>query len=300
MLYGNINVQEIILKEVHRFEKQKDVQVVFGAMVGSISKGMERYDSDYDTRFLYLDKNLDFEMLEFNVDIMESQVHQSLIPDKDGLFYDKVAFWEFSTFVNFLRRPVLDKKYSIGLYHIVPWTFMSPYNWDPYGIVGKIMPLIYEMYNENYEIAYYRDYIMNCLSKKAVLLREYIYSAYYGLAIEYCMRYHKFAPIYFPTLLNFCDDNELKKAIIELTNKYDYVTYKAVSNSSNCYVRKMTNCIETENSEIIDAFLHSILSKSQNFHPDFESSGIEKNYVRDILDILYSSMNPRRVKGVND
>ena len=118
MLYGNKEVQEEILKQVRKFEEKYNKKVVFGAMVGSISKGVERYDSDYDTRFLYLDRLEEgFARWDKVKDIKESQVHQCYIPGSkdcyvDGdqyrrnyhefevtdksLFYDKIAFWEFS------------------------------------------------------------------------------------------------------------------------------------------------------------------------------------------------------------
>ena len=55
MLYGKEAARNEILSQVEEFEKRYNKKVVFGSVLGSISKGVERYDSDYDSRFLYFD-----------------------------------------------------------------------------------------------------------------------------------------------------------------------------------------------------------------------------------------------------
>ena len=52
MLYGKEAARNEILSQVEEFEKRYNKKVVFGSVLGSISKGVERYDSDYDSRFL--------------------------------------------------------------------------------------------------------------------------------------------------------------------------------------------------------------------------------------------------------
>lgn len=191
MLYGNAKVQAEILEHVGQFEKEYNKKVIFGSMVGSISKGLERFDSDYDTRFLYLDQSeqgiVRWDQTE--EDIAEEQIHICYIPDRmncyvggrnyrdkyhefelsdKSYFYDKIAFWELTSFVNFLKKPKLDNKFSVGLYHIVSWTFNSPFCWDPYGIAGKVRCLLDEMFIPEYEIQYYRNYIVNAKKKRSV------------------------------------------------------------------------------------------------------------------------------------
>ncbi len=190
MLYGNEKIQKEIINQIEKFEKKFNKKVVFGAMVGSISKGVERYDSDYDTRFLYLDKVED-EYIRWDKtgsDLKEEQIHYCYVPEKcncyangreyrkehhkfdledKSLFYDKIAFWELTSFLNFLKVPVLDNKFSVGLYHIVSWTFNSPFCWDPYGIGSKISCLLDEMFRPEYEIQYYRNYILRAQKKRS-------------------------------------------------------------------------------------------------------------------------------------
>lgn len=320
MLYGNKEVQDEILKQVRNFEEKYHKKVVFGAMVGSISKGVERYDSDYDTRFLYLDQSEQGIIRWDQVDgIKEFQIHQCYIPgDKDcyadgydyrnrfhefqledkGLFYDKIAFWELTSYINFLRNPMLDDKFSIGLYHIVAWTFNSPFCWDPYGLKSKISSLIDEMYIAKYEIQYYRNYIEKALKRNSVLLREYLYSAYYALAIEYCIQNNRFAPVYFKSLLALCDKEEITMAILDMEKKY----YDAIAEKIRqglTYERKMADYFCVDNNDLIDCFLQDIMVKAERYCNNNVESG-KKDYVDAIIDIIIGSLKRPLVRDVND
>ena len=320
MLYGNAKVQAEILEHVGQFEKEYNKKVIFGSMVGSISKGLERFDSDYDTRFLYLDQSeqgiVRWDQTE--EDIAEEQIHICYIPDRmncyvggrnyrdkyhefelsdKSYFYDKIAFWELTSFVNFLKKPKLDNKFSVGLYHIVSWTFNSPFCWDPYGIAGKVRCLLDEMFIPEYEIQYYRNYIVNAKKKDPLMIREYLYAAYYALAIEYCLKYNRFDPVYFKTLLKMCKYQELKAAIIKLEKKY----YESVANtlsSGEKYKRKMGDYFNTHRDNVIDCFLEKVLAETAGY----SCSDVIKNTsdcVSGILDIIFGSLHRPIVKGIN-
>lgn len=321
MLYGNKEIQDEILEQVRKFERKHNKKVIFGAVVGSISKGLERYDSDYDTRFLYLDPSengyVRWDRVEEN--IAEKDVHLCYIPQKadcyiDGddyrdrscelgsddksFFYDKIAFWEITSFVNFLRNPKLDNKFSIGLYHIVAWTLNSPYCWDPYGIKSKISGLLDQMFVGQYEIAYYRNYICNALNKSPLRLREYLYSAYYALAIEYCIKFNRFAPVYFKSLLVLCEDDKLENRILDLEKKYYKMTAEKLE-SGETYERKMSNSLNVEHDSVIDDFLEMVLEKTKKDYEGNVNIGKEK-YVDGIIGIILDSLKRPIVRGVND
>lgn len=321
MLYGNAKVQAEILEHVGQFEKEYNKKVIFGSMVGSISKGLERFDSDYDTRFLYLDQSeqgiVRWDQTE--EDIAEEQIHICYIPDRmncyvggrnyrdkyhefelsdKSYFYDKIAFWELTSFVNFLKKPKLDNKFSVGLYHIVSWTFNSPFCWDPYGIAGKVRCLLDEMFIPEYEIQYYRNYIANAKKKDPLMIREYLYAAYYALAIEYCLKYNRFAPVYFKPLLAMCMNQRLEKAIRELERGYYESVTKAL-NKGMGYERKMTDSFSAYRNSIIDDFLNEALVKTEKFQgKDFRV--IEIDYVGEIIEIILDSLKRPEVKNVND
>lgn len=320
MLYGNTEVQTEILEQVKNFEKKYNKKVIFGAMVGSISKGLERYDSDYDTRFLYLDQSEhDFVRWDkIEGEIAEEQIHMCYIPERmdcyiggsdyrdkyreyelgdKSYFYDKIAFWELTSFINFLKKPKLDNKFSVGLYHIVSWTFNSPYCWDPYGIASKINCLLDEMFVPEYEIQYYRNYILKAQKKEPMMIREYLYSAYYALAIEYCLKHNRFAPVYFKSLLAMCMNERLEKTILELERGYYELVAKAI-NSGKGYERKMADLFSTYRNDIIDNFLNEVLAKTEKYQcNDFR--GIEVNYVGEIIEIILDSLKRPEVKDIN-
>lgn len=300
MLYGTEDIQKEILDKVNRFEVENNAKVIFGSMVGSISKGMERYDSDYDTRFLYLDKSnsgfLRYDRIKDN--LAERDIHKCYIPEVKNLFYDKIAFWELTSFINFLRNPSLDGKFSVGLYHIVNWTFNSPYCYDPYGIKSKIIYMLDAMFQKNYELIYYKNYIEKCLSKEPPFLREYLYSSYYAIAMLFCMKYNRFAPVYFPTLLEFCENERVKIEIKKLNNMYYSETMKFFEKKENFFERKLANGILTFRNEIIDEFLSSTLLTAEIVF----SSEAEKNdadYVENIINIIIDSLSRPKVKDVN-
>lgn len=301
MLYGMKDNRDIILEKVKEFEEKYQKKVVFGSMVGSISKGVERFDSDYDTRFLYLDKTETgyFRWDQLKEDIKESQIHQCYIPEKDDLFYDKIAFWELTSFINFLRNPQLDRKFSVGLFHIVGWTLNSPYCWDPYGIKSKIVFLLDEMFQKSYEIQYYRNYITKCLQRKPCRLREYFYSCYYLIAIQYCLEYNRFPPIYFPTLLEYCKDDELKVEIERLKKEYYETSEEMYRQNPAAYKRKMANYITVERNETVDKKLINILDSTKEYEC-LQKNPKTKDYVEDIIEIIFDSFRPPIVKDVNE
>lgn len=322
MLYGNREIQDEILGQVRKFEQIHNKKVVFGAVVGSISKGMERFDSDYDTRFLYLDPcesgYVRWDKIEES--IAEKDIHICYIPEQSdcyvngveyharshefgmedkGYFYDKIAFWELTSFVNFLKKPQLDNKFSIGLYHIVNWTFNSPYCWDPYGIKTKISAPLDEMFQKEYEIRYYSDYIMNCLRKGQRNLREYLYSCYYAVAIRYCIEKERFAPVFFPTLFLFCDDERIRIEIEDLKRRYYSTAEEMYQRNPLEYKRKMANTITTEKNDILDAYLVNTLDLVKRYVN--QQSVMERcDYVEYIIKLIIDSLNVVAVRDVNE
>ncbi len=319
MLYGSKDIQEEILGRIAQFEKKYNKKVVFGALVGSISKGMERYDSDYDTRFLYLDcQEQGFARWDKIDHIKECQIHQCYIPSgkerfitgddyrnryceiaerDEGLFYDKIAFWELTSYLHFLKKPELDDRFSVGLYHIVSWTFNSPFCWDPYGIKSKLSCLVDEMFIAEYEIQYYKGYIQRALKKDPVMIREYIYSIYYALAIEYCMEKNRFAPVYFKSLLAFCNDPNLKSVIVDLETEY-YDSAKEIEMGIN-FKRKAADILSIKRNEFIDGFLENVLVRAERYHYNNVKT-CRKDYVDAMINIVFDSLERPKVKDIND
>lgn len=146
-------IQNNILTDALTFAEEKGFQLIFGSMVGGCSKGLQYYDSDYDTRFLYLDKNENriFYPWEEKEDSLK---HRKYFDDTVSP-YEWIPLWEATFFFQFLKNPSFDGKRSFGLYDIVGWTLQSPYTWDPYGLSAKVMPLVNRIFRKEFYIPYH-------------------------------------------------------------------------------------------------------------------------------------------------
>lgn len=218
MLYGNKEIQNIILEKVSEFERVKEVKVVAGAMLGSIAKGIPRYHSDYDTRFLFVNKEfeeLDIDEFIFRKISGEEGIVYRYFPKDEYLFYDKIPFWELSAFLNFLREPIIDNGLNVGIHNMVPITLMSPYKWDPYGILEKIRPIIIEKGNIFYEINYWVNYIGERRNRGLdIIVKKYLDSVHAALTLEWIMKKKCFAPVHIDSLLA---DFNRRDIIMEIT-----------------------------------------------------------------------------------
>lgn len=201
MLFGTLEQQEDLLEQARKYAEETGIKLIFGAMVGSVSKGVHYADSDYDTRFLYLRKDFP-DKICIPSEMKEEELVKRYYP-KDKI-YEWIPFWEATSFIQFLDNPSFKDDFSVGLYNIVGWTFQSPYIWDPYGLQSKIMPLINAIFNKEYEIAYHRTIIQkykNELEKEFVIVKSYLYSVHAAATIEWCMRFNLQPPIDLQTLL---------------------------------------------------------------------------------------------------
>lgn len=298
MLYGRKGIKSEIMDVVEHFERANNVQVIFGSVLGSISKGMERADSDYDTKFLYVEKtNGVIKRWDKNTIIKENDIHQNFVPENKTGFYDKVAFWEATSFLNLLNNPCLDDKISTGLCHFVYWTFNSPYCYDPFGLAVKINPIIKEIFNIEYELDFYRKYIQNTFSRKELRLREYMNSAYYALAIEYILNNNTFAPIYFPTLLMLCKDQQLKIEIKKITDDYYQLTNKYIKEEQ--FSRQMGSNVLYQGNDLVSGYIETIMEKVNGFIKEYNENHKEGNNTYDIVQFMIDEIENRPVRDVS-
>ncbi|MCM1156748.1 MAG: nucleotidyltransferase domain-containing protein [Roseburia sp.] len=214
MLVGNETALQQLMDQASFIAERENFTLVFAAVQGSISRGLQRYDSDYDIRFLYKRKGT------FKIDDKTAWSEKNVVlryyPEQDT-FFDKIAFWDIEAFVSFLFTPELDQKgISVGLYNQFFWTFSSPYNWDPYGIAGKIMPIANAVINIKWLTAYFIDYVKKILCRETLFLRDYIYCILGIWQLMWLHRYRSYPPLDYYTLKYISND----AAITELTDKY--------------------------------------------------------------------------------
>lgn len=286
MLFGNIELQQTVLKEAQDYADKNHLKLVFGAMVGSISKGLFYADSDYDTRFLFLKDNykttkcIPWEMEE------KELVYRHYPSDK--VIYEWIPFWELTSFINFLQKPSFKDDFSEGLYNVVGWTFNSPFIWDPYGIQNKILPYINMIFEKKYElkshirvIEKYKEQINE--SKQTILAKSYLYMIHSALSIQWILDKNTFPPVYMDTLLLYGKDGSLYeqvKRIISDSREKSYVNYLSKKPEE---LHGMHFNIITDRDESIDCYILKMLqlgrdeiSKELLFTETYKNSIIQK------------------------
>lgn len=268
MLYGDLTLQNDILKAAEQYAEKNNFKIVYGAMVGSISKGLEYADSDYDTRFLYVRKDFP-EKICIPWELEEKELVKRFYPEKN-LVYEWIPFWELSSFLQFLVKPSFKEDFSVGLYNIVGWTFQSPYQWDPYSIRNKIMPLIDDIFIREYEISYHLKEIERWYQKDTmeIVAKNYMYALHAAMTIDWCIKKNTQPPIFFKALLNCCTSQQLYR-------EADAFVKKAQQESVKIYRKSVQEkhgthfTIMTSHKEVIDTYIEKIYEKGKILVKDF-------------------------------
>lgn len=265
MLYGSYELQKEVLDDVFEYSRENNIKPIFGAMVGSISKGLHYADSDYDTRFLYLREDFPDKICIPKEMKEEELVKRYYFQNK---IYEWIPFWEMTSFLQFLLCPSFKNDFSVGLYNIVGWTFQSPYLWDPYGLQNKLMPLINQIFCEEYEIEYHKIIIEKYskeFGKETVISKSYLYSVHSAATIEWADRYHVQPPINLQTLLLGLGKRDLwievEKILLDArcNVRKNIVDGKTKMHDSHFVVR-------TKQNALIEDYVKSIYKKMETKH----------------------------------
>lgn len=293
MLFGNENFICKVLGDAQMFAKKNNMRLIYGAMVGSISKGLQNYDSDYDTRFLYINNDFPQKIIYPN-DVKEAEIVKRYYPD-DELPYEWIPCWEATSFFQFLNCPSIDGKHSVGLYNVVGWTMLSPYTWDPYGLQAKILPLI----SNNVKERYLLQYNLQLLNKyyntlEDIVLKDYLYSIYSAAAIEWVVQRHIFPPVYYMTLFEIIEDENVRKEIIQLINElYTEKTEKQKIRHSTHFN------VCTKHRKVLDGFIENEISVARDIVERGIGTEVPDNKdIQLIYRIIESSMEECMISGV--
>lgn len=300
MLYGSRQTKAIILKKAREIAEEKGWTLLFGANVGSISQGLERYDSDYDTRFLYFDPATPDDSRALAA-ISEDRLIYRYEPENQTLFYDRIAFWDITAFLHFLCWPQIEGTVSYGLYNVVPWTFLSPYTWDPYGIGGKLVPLMRCIFHPDWGISFYRSFITEHSrpEDQDVELREYLLNIRAAMSIQWIRRFQAFAPIHFSSLLAVSEDRKIQNYVEEQRRYLREQSVLRAGRNSGVIKRQASHYITGPSNRIVDDWLAAILAQPDPLlvstaQPDEKAESI----VRKMLEIALNSVQPDIVGGV--
>ena len=231
-------------------------------MVGSISKGLQYSDSDYDTRFLYLREDFP-QKICIPSQMKEEELVKRYYP-KDRV-YEWIPFWEATSFFQFLTVPSFLNDFSVGLYNIVGWTMLSPYVWDPYGLQSKLMPLIHKMFHPEYEIAYHKGVLEKYCGEwgaESVIVKSYLYSVHAAATIEWSLKYKEQPPIDLQTLLCGLQRYEVwkeAKQILENARKEAEKGYK----EQHIDLHQSHFSIMTPCNEVVERYIRGMLDRCQ-------------------------------------
>lgn len=299
MLYGDKEIQERIQNEIAICEKERGIKVIYGAIVGGISKGLQHKDSDYDTRFLYIEKDFPEKIFE-----PEKVAEKEIIYRKyfDGTPFEWIPFWEFSSFMQFLINPSIDHKFSTGLYNVVGWTFLSPYNYDPYGIQMKILPLIQKIFHKDYCIAYHKDLLESFpLKEENVFVKKYMYALHAALSINWMYKYNEYPPVYIKTLL--ADEPHMYDEVCKQIKSCQNEAAAFVDKSSEVKLHNTSTTLMMKHLDIVDEYLDMTKKKLESFQV---RNLTEEDKVKrlDIIKRIYNIVDltlcsEEKVKGVN-
>lgn len=220
MLFGNQKIQDMVVTDAKHFVETNGCKLIYGAMCGSISKGIQMRDSDYDSRFLYIEQDFPA-TVHVPKNTVETEIIRRYYTDGIQVPYEWIPCWEMTSFIQYLKEPYIEGKLSYGLYNTVGWTLQSPYAWDPYGLQNKLMPLVNSIFERKYAIGYYLEQIDRYWDGKTheYVVKEYIYAIYAALQISWVLEKNSFPPVYFRTLIAVGDEGqqqEIERLLLEM------------------------------------------------------------------------------------
>lgn len=269
MLFGTRELQEKLIKEIRQCEIERNIKVVYGAVLGSISRGLQLPDSDYDTRFIYI-RN------DFPNKIMKSEE----LPEQEVIYrkplehtcFEQISLWEMTAFMRYMIHSSIDGKFSVGLYNVVGHTLLSPYTWDPYGLQLKIVPLIQKFFHKPYYIWYHRnellgnnsENIVNSSRGNLINAKEYLKILWTAVSIDYAIRYNEFPPIYMKTLLQIIPD-EVQSAAILLIEEMHQVAGKYIEEDNADTCHKASKATTIKRVKVIDDYIEKIKEQIKDF-----------------------------------
>lgn len=291
MLYGDAKAVSSLMTIAESIAKQKDFKLIFAAVQGSISRGLARYDSDYDIRFLYIRKD------GKRVNKVETYAEKDIVfryYPAENCFYDKIAFWEANAFLSFLEKPELNNAgISVGLYNQVFWTLSSPYVWDPYGLSNKILPIANKIINKKWLWDFFLSYIEERIGEGQVVIRDYIYIVATIWQMQWLETTNSYPPLNMKTLECICDD--LK--VIGIVNEY-IKGMKAQSQKDVSIKRKSHSMDTIERNGYLDEWIErSMVRLHKTAHVPTEIDKVRKG-MDYIYDILIQSLIKEKIQGV--
>ena len=287
MLYGDRLFVDGLMQEVNNVEAERGIKIIFGSTIGSISRGIQRYTSDYDVRFLYVDRNNNF--IDNCDRHIEDRIRYRIFNDNKA--YNCIAFWEISAFLNFLHEPYINQGVQYELTRNVIWSFLSSYQFDPYGISGKILPLLTKVINIDCEINHHYTILEDyCKTRNPLVpLDDYFRVTHAYLSLLWIKQERTVPPLHIMTLMSLAD-NEI----------CDHINHYLALNRS--YKNKNVDSVNTEITysiyEQFTALMREIQPREVDILNEFKKN---ERLVENMLYIIQHEIkNEKIISHVND
>lgn len=300
MLFGSDEFQKKFLYDAMQFAEEKNFMLLYGALVGGISKGLQYEDSDYDTRFLYVKRE---NTKQIHIPFYEKEADLKHRVYFDNLPYEFIPMWEFTSFMQFLHMPAFDGKESCGLYNIIGWTLQSPYTWDPYGLQMKIVPIVNSVFRKEKFIPYHVDQVREYFtSGSKIIIKDYLYAIYAALSIKWAVERNTFPPVYMKSLVMEIAPLNIKNKILDMIDLSKRLSAEYLHKDKgdggvlqeSHYVGNIVHDAE------IDAFIIEMCRVSENITPRKMDEDCIRTAIEEIYEIVrYSVKCETKVRGVN-
>lgn len=303
MLFGNKNLQNKVLEDAIKFAEENHFRIVYGAVVGGISRGAQYKDSDYDTRFLYI--NEDFpNKIYFPRFESENTIIKRFYTDGIIFPYEWIPCWELTSFFQYLKEPYIEGKFSYGLYNVVGWTMQSPYTWDPYGLQQKLIPLINKIFDKKCLIEYHLSQVKLFWEKdqSMILVKNYIYTIYSTVALNWILKNNTFNPIYLRTMVSVMTSGELRKKINDLLSESLYLSNAYLKNNNTKFMHETHYQGYVNKVTLIEKYIKDTIENASIELDEHVVDSCTKNEViNDIYEMVYYSVfEEQEVKNVSD
>lgn len=286
MLYGSETLQNDILQDAFSYAKKNNLRLVYGAMVGSISQGLQYANSDYDTRFLYVREDFPEKICDPSIMRENELVYRYYLDNK---VYEWIPFWEMTSFLKFVYRPEFKDCFSLGLYNIVGWTFQSPYNWDPYGLKSVLLPLINLAFNADYKVSHQRKILDKYRSEwysESIIAKSLLYSIHAAATIEWSLLYNEEPPVYIFSLLLGLGHNDIacmvEKILVEARAKCDKEIEKGVTELHGSHFSVTVK---------MNSLLLSYLEKTYQYGDMHNKKSIDESKAKDLVDSMLNLLH---------
>lgn len=199
------NIEKEIQENLDEIERKHNVKILYAIESGSRAWGFASPDSDYDVRFIYLQKLEDYLRIDQGKDVIEWQLDEVLDINGWDLKKALLAFGRANPNVmEWAGSPIVYRKTD---------------EWDEIYKVAK------EYFSNKASIHHYngtaKSTYKNYLTGDKVKYKKYFYALRPLLCCKWIERYHEIPPMRFDELLKLFDesDENLPKELLDEINK---------------------------------------------------------------------------------